>query len=284
MVRRWGAVEMACGLDGLWGSTGPIVAGGVDVRRSRRDGDAIRLGLPAMVVCLHAQRAHVLQTIWHHSLVAVASPARCAHTALVVSLISRSSGDGRISWSEFLAATVERQVIHHQSTIWAAFCDMDLCVVWECVCVYVCIECACETLAGMCGLSTCKPTAHLPLAPCSDGDGYITVDEVKAVLKDETEAQIAKWIAEVDRDGDGRVSYEVRRRLGRRSCTAVGGSAAPRPSPPSHTLRTHSAHAPRGCAAPMTAHPSPRVPVAGVHFHVPSEGRQGAGAYLCDAG
>ena len=37
-----------------------------------------------------------------------------------------TDGDGKISWHEFLIATAQQKLIQHQSTIWAAFCDMDL--------------------------------------------------------------------------------------------------------------------------------------------------------------
>lgn len=46
-------------------------------------------------------------------------------TAGVVANVD-SDGDGRISYDEFLHAALDKQMIHHQNTIWWAFCEYDL--------------------------------------------------------------------------------------------------------------------------------------------------------------
>jgi calcium-dependent protein kinase len=76
-------------------------------------------------------------------------------------------GDGKISWQEFLQATAEQQMVHHQNNIWWAFCEYD-----------------------------------------KDGDGEITLSELKLMLKDEDPEKLAKYIAEYDSDGSGTINYE----------------------------------------------------------------------------
>ena len=52
----------------------------------------------------------------------------------------------------------------------------------------------------------------MPPAPpicCSDGDGNITVDELKLVLKEESDEVVQRYIDEFDLNKDGVISYEV---------------------------------------------------------------------------
>lgn len=42
-----------------------------------------------------------------------------------------------------------------------------------------------------------------------DGDGAITVDELRVVLKDESPEKVQEYIREYDTNGDGKISYEV---------------------------------------------------------------------------
>lgn len=76
-------------------------------------------------------------------------------------------GDNRISWNEFLEATMERIGVQQQTNMWWAFCEYD-----------------------------------------KDGDGVITLAELKEVLKGEPLDQIEKYIKEFDTDGDGTINYE----------------------------------------------------------------------------
>ena len=54
-------------------------------------------------------------------------------------------------------------------------------------------------------------------APCrgafceydKDGDGSITVDELREVLKGESSERVQGYIREYDTNGDGQISYEV---------------------------------------------------------------------------
>lgn len=41
----------------------------------------------------------------------------------------------------------------------------------------------------------------------SDGDGRITVEELRSALKGESPERIAQYIAEFDADGDGSIDY-----------------------------------------------------------------------------
>lgn len=78
-----------------------------------------------------------------------------------------ADGSGKVSWEEFLHASLEAQMLNYQTQIWAAFCEMD-----------------------------------------KDGSGTITAEELRTVLKGESEAQIARYMEEYDLDKDGTINYE----------------------------------------------------------------------------
>jgi len=90
---------------------------------------------------------------------------------------------------EFLAATMERQMINYQQHIWEAFCQYDV-----------------------------------------DGDGRITVDEMRAALSGEPAEVVERYLAEFDVDGDGAIDYEefVRQLLPREMKFRVSKLASPR--------------------------------------------------------
>lgn len=66
-----------------------------------------------------------------------------------------------------------------------------------------------------------------------DGDGKISVDELRLALKDEPEDVVRAYIREYDTDGDGTISYEefirmlLPKSLNFKLAAAVGASAAP---------------------------------------------------------
>lgn len=76
-------------------------------------------------------------------------------------------GDGVINYDEFITATADRQLVHHQNNIWWAFCEYD-----------------------------------------TNGDGFITAEELRAALGEGDREQAAKYLAEFDRDNDGKIDYE----------------------------------------------------------------------------
>jgi calcium-dependent protein kinase len=80
-----------------------------------------------------------------------------------------ADGDGLISWTEFLEATVEPLLLDRkrQELVWEAFNEFD-----------------------------------------TDGSGFITVDELREIMKGESKDKVEKYIAEFDTDKDGTISYE----------------------------------------------------------------------------
>lgn len=104
-----------------------------------------------------------------------------------------ADGDGRISWEEFLHASLEAQMVKHQQQVWDAFCAMD---------------------KDGSGTITVDELRACPL------------------MKDEPPEMIEKYIAEYDIDKDGTINYEEVSSSGSRgsSYTASGYSGCNRSS------------------------------------------------------
>ena len=99
-------------------------------------------------------------------------------------------GDGVINYDEFITATADRQLVHHQNNIWWAFCEYDTNGV--------------RTLCGFLLQACCCTHNDVPAAQ----DGFITAEELRAALGEGDREQAAKYLAEFDRDNDGKIDYE----------------------------------------------------------------------------
>jgi len=87
-------------------------------------------------------------------------------------------GDGSISYEEFLAAVIERQLIHRQNKVWWAFCEYD------------------QDSDGKITVSELKKALT--------EQGVIKEGETTK----ETNEKVASYIAEYDLNGDGVIDYE----------------------------------------------------------------------------
>jgi Ca2+-binding EF-hand superfamily protein len=87
-------------------------------------------------------------------------------------------GDGSISYEEFLAAVIERQLIHRQNKVWWAFCEYD------------------QDSDGKITVEELKK-ALTEQGVIKDGE-----------TTKETNEKVASYIAEYDLNGDGVIDYE----------------------------------------------------------------------------
>lgn len=161
--------------------------------------------------------------------------------------VQDADGDGKISYNEWLTATIDRQLVNHQQQVWQAFC--------ECTCSSNGILCARlaashaiamqqeklhfrrltsnRALRGRASFCSRCPLCSLPRllhiderklcivqasltflhaphdADDLDGDGKISVDELRQALKNEPREAVEKYIAEYDADRDGQVRSSV---------------------------------------------------------------------------
>ena len=123
-----------------------------------------------------------------------------------------TNGDGKVSWNEFLAVTQQRQLINYQQNMWYAF---QMCVTSSLFLLYkgggggpFVLGVGRLLSWGWGGFHSAPPPPPAPTTRSydKDGDGKITVDELREIFKGESREKVQGYITEFDKNGDGCVA------------------------------------------------------------------------------